>query len=265
MSQQLNLQIPVNELGDFYSSILPILKRNKIKSIILYFFLIIYFSIPSLQIPVLEYNGSRITALMEQRAIENYLLFYPNHSWVSIDDVNPILLKAIISMEDGAFFNHHGIDWKEFYNSLRANDRRGKTVRGGSTITMQLAKNLYLNTERSIFRKAKELIIAARMEKELSKKNILESYINAIEWGDGIFGIGAASAEYFDKDPADLTLTECSKLAAVIPSPLIHQPNVNSGYVRRRAGIIRGRLNDVILYPEIKDEQKRSKRTNRRR
>jgi monofunctional biosynthetic peptidoglycan transglycosylase len=262
MLHPLNYQLPPNELADYYSLILPVIKKNRLKSIGIYLFFIIYFSIPSFQIPILEYNGFRITALMEQRAIENYLLFYPHQSWVSIDNVNPVLLKAIISMEDGAFFNHHGIDWKEFYNSLRANDRRGKTVRGGSTITMQLAKNLYLNTERSIFRKAKELVIAARMEKELSKKNILEAYINAIEWGDGIFGIDAASAEYFDKDPADLTLMECSKIAAVIPSPLIHQPNVNSGYVRRRAGIIRGRLNDVILYPEIKDEQKRSKRIN---
>lgn len=262
MQQPLNYQLPPNELAAYYSIILPVIKNNKLKSIVIYLFFVIYFSIPSLQIPILEYSGFRITALMEQRAVEDYLLFYPHQSWTSIDNVNPILLKAIISMEDGAFFNHHGIDWKEFYNSLRANDRRGKTVRGGSTITMQLAKNLYLNTERSIFRKAKELIIAARMEKELSKKNILEAYINAIEWGDGIFGIEAASSEYFDKDPSDLTLLECSKLAAVIPSPLIHQPNVNSGYVRRRAGIIRGRLNDVILFPEINDEQKRSKRFN---
>lgn len=262
MQQPPNYQLPPNELADYYSLILPVIKNNKLKSIIIYLFFVIYFSIPSLQIPILEYNGFRITALMEQRAIENYLLFYPHQSWVSIDKVNPVLLKAIISMEDGAFFNHHGIDWKEFYNSLRANDRRGKTVRGGSTITMQLAKNLYLNTERSIFRKAKELVIAARMEKELSKKNILEAYINAIEWGDGIFGINAASAEYFDKDPSDLTLMECSKLAAVIPSPLLHQPNANSGYVRRRSGIIRGRLNDVVLFPEINDEQKRSKRIN---
>lgn len=262
MQKTLNYQLPPNELACFYSLILPVIKNNKFKSIGVYLFFIIYFSIPSFQIPILEYNGSRVTALMEQRAIENYLLFYPHQSWVSINDVNSVLLKAIISMEDGAFFNHHGIDWKEFYNSLRANDRRGKTVRGGSTITMQLAKNLYLNTERSIFRKAKELVIAARMEKELSKKIILEAYINAIEWGDGIFGIEAASNEYFDKDPDDLTLIECSKLAAVIPSPLIYEPNVNSGYVRRRAGIIRGRLNDVILYPEIKDEPKRSKRIN---
>lgn len=249
-----NFQLPPNELGNYFSNLIPHLKKNKLTSILLYVFFLIYFSIPSLQIPILEYNGFRITALMEQRAIENYLLFYPHQSWISIKNVNPILLKSIISMEDGSFFAHHGIDWKEFYNSIRANDRRGKTVRGGSTITMQLVKNLYLSTDRSIFRKAKELIISARMEKELSKKTILESYINAIEWGDGIFGIAAASEEYFGKDPSELTLTECSKLAAVIPSPLIHQPNINSGYVRRRSGIIRGRLNDVILFPDKKNE-----------
>ena len=174
-------------------------------------------------------------------------------------------LRAIISMEDGSFFTHKGIDWKELNTSLRVNRRRGRSVRGGSTITMQTAKNLFLTTDKSILRKAKEFIIAFRMEKELPKKAILENYINAVEWGDGMFGIKKAADIYFNKTPSELTTVECSKLAAVIPSPLRHAPNVNSRYVLRRSAIIRGRLSDIVLYPEMKNEKKRTARSNRRR
>jgi monofunctional biosynthetic peptidoglycan transglycosylase len=189
---------------------------------------------------------------MEQRAIEKKLIFYPKQSWVEIDDVSPNLLKGIIAMEDGSFFIHKGVDWKELETSIRTNRRRGRSARGGSTITMQLAKNLFLTTEKSFLRKGKEFIISVRMEKELSKKAILENYINAVEWGEGIFGVKEASEEYFKKEPGKLTKGECSRLAAVIPSPLRHKPNTNSAYVLRRSSIIRGRMNDIVLYPEKK-------------
>lgn len=115
---------------------------------------------------------------------------------------------------------------------------------------MQLAKNLYLTTERSVLRKAKEMLITFRLEKEVSKKSILENYVNAIEWGDGVFGIKEASEIYFNKEPSKLSTNECTRLAAVIPSPLEHQPNTNSRYVLRRAGTALTRLNNVILFPE---------------
>jgi len=187
---------------------------------------------------------------MEQRALENFLIFYPKQSWVDIDDVNPNLLKAVVSMEDGKFFIHKGIDWKELKTSLRLNKRRGRSVRGGSTITMQLSKNLFLSTSKSVLRKGKEFLITLRVEKELSKKTILENYVNIIEWGDGIFGIDKAASIYFDKDPKDLTAIESSKLAAVIPSPLRHDPSAGSRYVNRRSSIIRGRINDIQLFPD---------------
>src|SRR5690554_1062055 len=103
------VQLPENELGKIWENILPLIKRNKKKSLLFYIIFLIYFSIPSFQIPVLEYNSFRFTSLMEQRAIENKLIFYPSQSWIDIDDVNPNLLKAIISMEDGSFFRHKGI------------------------------------------------------------------------------------------------------------------------------------------------------------
>jgi monofunctional biosynthetic peptidoglycan transglycosylase len=240
----------MNELGLFLEKLLPSIKKRKFRFLFCYILFLVYFSIPGLQVPILEYNNFRVTSLMEQRAIENKLLFYPRQSWCSINDVNPNLLKGIISMEDGKFFIHKGIDWEELNKSLAKNKRRGRSVRGGSTMTMQLAKNLYLSTEKSIFRKAKEFWITLRMEKELSKKGILRNYINAVEWGDGLFGIKEASKTYFKKDPASLSLNECAKLAAVIPSPLVHEPNINSSYVSRRSAIILGRLNDVVLFPD---------------
>lgn len=184
---------------------------------------------------------------MEQRAIEHNLLFYPHQEWIKASKINPKFLKAVISIEDDAFFEHKGIDWNQINKSIRTNERRDKIIRGGSTITMQLAKNLYLSTSRNFFRKAKEILIAFRMEKELSKKNILEDYVNIIEWGDGIFGIKKASEIYFHKEPSELNMEQCARLAAVIPSPLEHAPNKNSNYVLRRSSIILDRLNNVQL------------------
>jgi monofunctional glycosyltransferase len=243
-------QFPRFELSFLFEKVIPLVKRNKFKSLFFYLVFLLYFSVPSFQVPVLEYNSFRVTSLMEQRAIEHKLLFYPHQSWVSIDDVNPNLLRAIIAMEDGSFFMHKGIDWKELKTSIRVNERRRHYARGGSTITMQLAKNLFLTTQKSLLRKGKEFLIAVRMEKELSKRAILQNYINAVEWGDGIFGIKAASEKYFNKEPDQLTTNECARLAAVIPSPLRYKPNTNAGYVLRRSSIIRGRMGDVILFPK---------------
>jgi monofunctional biosynthetic peptidoglycan transglycosylase len=243
-------QFPENELGWFFKKILPSLNKRKFQNLFLYILTVIYLSIPGPQIPLLEYSHLRITSVMEQRAFEHNLDFYPKQSWVNISDVNPNLLKAILSMEDDAFFIHKGIDWNQLNISLKENKRRKRVIRGGSTITMQLAKNLYLTTERSILRKAKEMLITFRLEKELSKKAILENYVNAIEWGDGVFGIKEASEIYFNREPSQLTTNECARLAAVIPSPLEHEPNSNSRYVQRRAGMALARLNNVVLFPE---------------
>lgn len=242
-------QFPINELAEIFCKVLPTLKKRKVFFLLIYLVLIFYFSIPSFNIPWLQYGRTRITSLMEQRALENFMIYYPRQSWADIDDVNPNLLKAIISMEDGKFFIHKGIDWKELKTSIRLNKRRGRSVRGGSTITMQLSKNLFLSTSKSVLRKGKEFLITLRMEKELSKKSILENYINIVEWGDGIFGIDKASDIYFNKEPQDLSAIESSRLAAVIPSPLRHDPAANSRYVSRRSSIIKDRLSDVQLFP----------------
>ncbi len=247
-----SLQFPENELGAAFGRFVPYLRTHKFKTAAAYIFLLLYFSIPAFQVPYFEYYHFRVTSLMEERALDSDLIFYPTQSWTSISDVNPNLLKGIISMEDGAFFSHKGIDWKELNMALNQNKRRRRIYRGGSTLTMQLAKNLFFTTEKSVFRKGKELITALRMEKELSKRTILQAYINAVEWGDGIFGIDAASEKYFNKEPVQLNVNECARLAAVLPSPLVHPANKNSRYVLRRSAIIRGRLNDIILFPDEK-------------
>ncbi len=246
------LQSQPIEIAQLFDKILPSLKRKKFRFFIFYLVFIFYFSIPAFQVPILEYSRFRVTSLMEQRALEKNLIYYPRQTWADVDDVNPNLLRAIISMEDGSFFSHKGIDWKELKTSLRINKRRGRAIRGGSTLTMQVSKNLFFTTGKNLFRKAKEFVVTARLEKELSKKAIIEKYINAAEWGEGIFGIKEASRVYFNKDPKDLNRNECSRLAAVLPSPIKHAPNKNSRYVLRRSFIIRGRMSDIVLFPESK-------------
>jgi monofunctional biosynthetic peptidoglycan transglycosylase len=246
-----SLQFPQNEIIFIFSRIIPYIKKHKFKAIFIYFIFLFYFSMPSFEIPFFQYYHFRITSLMEQRALEHNLVFFPEQSWVNIDEVSPNFLKCAVSMEDGKFFLHRGIDWKQVTTTFKANKRRRSVVRGASTITMQTVKNLFFTTKRNFLRKAKELLVTFRMEKELSKKTILQDYINAIEWGDGIFGIKEASELYFRKDPKDLTLYESARLASVIPSPLIHKPNTNSRYVIRRSLIILGRYDDVILFPQI--------------
>ncbi len=242
-------QFSETEIAQLLNKLAPFVKKRKMQSFFLYLIFLTYFSIPSFEIPLLQYNHVRITSLMEERAIQHDLIYYPKQSWVSIDNVSPNLLKAILVMEDDDFFMHKGVDWKQLNASLKENKRRGRIIRGGSTITMQLAKNLYLTTERNLLRKIKEMVITFRMEKELSKKIILENYINAIEWGNGIFGIKEAAETFFYKKPNKLNLNECTRLAAVIPSPLEHKPNSNSLYVIRRAEIARSRINNIKLFP----------------
>lgn len=243
------MQFPENELTFLFEKALSIYRKNRVTSVLLYVIFILYFSIPSFQIPLLEYSGFRVTSLMEQRTIQHNLIFYPRQSWIPVSKVNPDLLRAILALEDESFFYNKGIDWVQLDQSLKINKRRGKIVRGASTITMQLAKNLYLTTGRNSFIKGKEILIAFRMEKELTKRTILRNYINAIEWGNGVFGIKEAAEKYFHKEPKNLTSEECARLAAVIPSPLIHSPVSNSGYVLRRTSVALNRMKNIVLFP----------------
>ena len=222
--------------------------RHKLKTLFLIIFgyLVLEMStIPFWNIAQLPTDKTTVTALMRQRIQEaesNGKQLKIVHQWIPISKIPPYALDAIIVAEDGTFYSHTGVDWYEIQESMERNLEEGKIVRGASTITQQLAKNLYLSTSRTPTRKLKELIITVMLEARLSKKKILELYVNNIEWGPGIFGIQAASRTYFRKSASLLNRDEAARLAAVIPSPLRHRPNENSQYVTRKKQIVLRRM-----------------------
>ena len=201
-----------------------------------------YFSLPSASIRTLATENPSSTAVMKQRWNESDGTLEIKHEWTPITKISRNMINAVLAAEDGRFFSHPGIDWRALERAYERNKRAGKVRLGGSTITMQLAKNLYLSTERSFLRKAKEAIIALRLEKELSKKRILEIYLNIIELGEGIFGVEAAARHYYKKSAASLTRDEAARLAAIIPSPRKHSPHDNSKFTLRRASIIKRKI-----------------------
>lgn len=197
------------------------------------------------------------TALMTQRmdeAREDGKTLKIRQRWISLSKIPRHVIDAVIVAEDGTFYSHSGIDWFEVQESIERDLREHRAARGASTITQQLAKNLYLSTSKDPVRKVKEVIITLLMEHDLSKDRILELYLNVIEWGNGIFGIEAASEAYFGKSVAELTLDEAVRLAAVIPSPLRHRPDVDSRYVLRRKDIVLRRL--TARYENVYSPQK---------
>lgn len=160
-------------------------------------------------------------------------------SWVPYARISPELTRAVLVTEDAAFWQHEGIDFEQIRESLEANLKQGTFARGASTITQQLAKNLYLSPSKNPFRKLRELLITRRLEAELTKRRILEIYLNVIEWGDGIYGAEAASRTYFNKPAADLSAEEAALLAGAIFNPRVLNPGRPSpGLVRRQHMIL---------------------------
>lgn len=223
-------------------------KGNKFSAflvIILTLFFLQYLFLPNNSLQSLRKNNPKKTAMMEQRETEAASTdkeFKIQQQWVPISRISKNLINAVIVSEDGMFYEHEGVDWFELEESIKKNLAKGKAARGGSTISQQLSKNLYLSTSKDPVRKLKELIITLRMERTLSKRRILEIYLNVIEWGNGVFGAEAASKKYFGKSASQLTREEAAQMAAVIPSPRKYQPNVMSRYVARRSSIILNRM-----------------------
>lgn len=200
---------------------------------------------PFLSIAQLPTKNPTETALMRQRieeAHEKGETLKIDQRWTALTNIPRHVRMAILVSEDGAFYSHAGVDWHEVQASLETNWEQGRIVRGGSTITQQLAKNLYLSTSRDPIRKIKELIITWILEATLNKKRILELYLNIIEWGHGVFGIEAAAQRYFHKPASQLSREEGARLAAVIPSPLRHQPTEATSYVEKKSRLILRRM-----------------------
>jgi len=158
--------------------------------------------------------------------------------WVPLARISPYAVKAVIIAEDDKFWDHEGFDFEAIQKAIEKDIKRGKFRTGGSTISQQLAKNLYLTPARNPLRKLKEAVLTWRLERNLSKRRIIEIYLNIAEWGDGLFGIEAASHQYFAKSAADLTAQEAARLAVVLPSPLRHHPVRGGRYVENRAEAI---------------------------
>lgn len=220
-------------------------KKNIVKILVLLiviYLLAEYLTIPGYSIQSLNRENPGITALMKQRLQENEGKLKIMHRWVKLSEISQHLVRAVIVAEDGRFYEHGGIDWYEVQESIEKNIEKGRAARGASTITQQLAKNLYLSTSKNPIRKVKELIITLRMERILKKNRILEIYLNVIEFGHGIFGVEAAARKYFNKPAKELNRYESAKLAAVISSPLRHSPNEETRWLNYRTNIILNRM-----------------------
>jgi monofunctional biosynthetic peptidoglycan transglycosylase len=158
--------------------------------------------------------------------------------WVPLSQISPYLIKAVIIAEDDKFWSHEGFDFDAMQKALEKDLKQKKFKVGGSTISQQLAKNLYLSPSKNPIRKLKEAVLTWRLERNLPKKRIIEIYLNVAEWGDGLFGIEAASRRYYDKPASDLSASEAAKLAAVLPNPRRYNPVGGGHYVAYRSELI---------------------------
>lgn len=195
------------------------------------------------------------TALIEYRvrqAQQSNETFDIRQHWVDFDTIPQLLKDTVRITEDAAFYQHGGVDFTELKEAVKKNWEKGKYARGGSTITQQLAKNLYLSTRKNILRKIKEYFIARRLEAHLSKDRIFHLYLNIIELGPGIFGVQAASSYYFSKDVNELDLEEIVRLTAVIPRPLKIDPRGENTWLKWKANWI---LDTLKRYRYIRDDE----------
>jgi len=201
--------------------------------------------LPFGEVSALARKNPTTTAFIEQRV--NLARHEGKHvkvlqSWIPLKRIPKDVIDAVIVAEDGTFWTHHGFDWFEFKESMSRDLEEGRAARGASTITQQLVKNLYLSSSKNPLRKAKEWVLTLWMEQKLSKPRILEIYLNVIEWGDGVYGIEAASVYHFGKSAELLTKDEAARLAAVIPDPRDHKASSNSEYVLKRSALILERM-----------------------
>lgn len=169
------------------------------------------------------------------------------YEWVPYSKISRNLKRALIAAEDSKFVEHEGFDWDGIQLALEKNRNKGRTVAGGSTITQQLAKNLFLSPEKTYLRKGQEAIITLMLESMLDKERILEIYLNVIEWGNGIFGAEAAARRYYGVAAAQLGAEQAARLAAMAPNPRFYERNLSAPGLRRKTGIILARMPQVEL------------------
>jgi monofunctional biosynthetic peptidoglycan transglycosylase len=164
------------------------------------------------------------------------------YEWVAYNRISPNLKRAVIASEDANFADHDGVDWEALQKAYERNNKRHKVVGGGSTITQQLAKNLFLSGSRSYVRKGQEMVIAFMLETVLSKQRILELYLNVVEYGRGIFGAEAAARHYYRTNAASLGAAQSARLAVMLPNPRYYDKHRDTSYLARRTNLIVRRM-----------------------
>jgi monofunctional biosynthetic peptidoglycan transglycosylase len=164
------------------------------------------------------------------------------HLWVPYDRIAASLKRAVVVAEDAKFSDHEGFDWEAIEKAREKNRKKGRVVAGGSTISQQLAKNLFLSGERSALRKGQEALITVMIEHVMDKRRILEVYLNVIEWGEGVFGAEAAARHYYGVGAGALGPEQSARLAAMVPNPRFYDRNRNTAYLARRAQTILARM-----------------------
>lgn len=167
--------------------------------------------------------------------------------WVDYAKISLSVKRAVVAAEDSGFNDHDGVEWEAIERAAQENLRRGKIRQGGSTITMQLAKNLFLSADRSLFRKAQELVITGMLELVLDKRRILEIYLNVAEWGVGIFGIEMAAQHYFGVSAAQLSNQQAAWLASILPAPKRADRRRTASWITNKAAVIERRMQQVTV------------------
>ena len=167
------------------------------------------------------------------------------HKWVPYGNISNHLKRALIAAEDARFVDHEGFDWEGIAKAYQKNMKKGRVVAGGSTISQQLAKNLFLSTKRTPWRKGEEVLITLMLESVMDKRRIFEIYLNVIEWGDGVFGAEAAARHYFGVRASRLSPEQAARLAAMVPNPRYYDSHRNARGLKRKTGIILARMNQV--------------------
>lgn len=192
----------------------------------------------------IDHNPSRTAFMSSRLAImrEDDPEAELHHKWVSYEKISPNLKRAVMAAEDAKFSQHDGFDWEGIQTAWEKNLKKGKVVAGGSTISQQLAKNLFLSGKRTPWRKIEEALITVMLESTMSKRRILEIYLNVIEWGDGVFGAEAAARHYYNVPAKQLNAAQAAKMAAMIPNPRFYDKNRNSRALERKTRIIQKRM-----------------------
>jgi monofunctional biosynthetic peptidoglycan transglycosylase len=169
------------------------------------------------------------------------------HRWVPYASISSNLKRAIVAAEDSKFLDHDGFDWEALQRAYAKNLKKGRIVAGGSTISQQLAKNLFLSSKRTPWRKAQEALITLMLESVMDKRRILEIYLNVIEWGNGVFGAEAAARHYYRTGAANLSREQAARLASMVPNPRYYDRNRASPALSRKTGIILSRMPQVTV------------------